>query len=261
MAPGWDLSQCVEAWEQVGLAGIGLTIAGVEAVGIDRTIEVLQSSRIQVAELMGLDPFDVVRPERFFAKLPRVLAQLDIAAILKADCVYACAGSRADVDWDMAADRLVDQIEALVPHLKQRGVRLALEPIHPLRQDLSFVNLASDVEDLLARLPDSSIGYVYDFWHLWWQRDAIEVARRTAPRVFSAQPSDHKPLTFRTPDRAVPGHGIAPVASLVQALEEGGFSGFYDLEILSPDNEERGYYQTLSEGVAGFADAVGGICD
>jgi sugar phosphate isomerase/epimerase len=136
-----------------------------------------------------------------------------------------------------------------------------LEPIHPIRQDLSFVNTAMDIEALLARLPDPSLGYVYDFWHLWWQRSAVEVARRTAGRVLSVQPSDHKAVTLRTLDRAVPGQGIAPVGALVQALEEGGYRGFYDLEVLSPDNDEKGYDRTLKETIAGFAEAVGGLRD
>jgi sugar phosphate isomerase/epimerase len=261
MAPGWDLAACVDGWQRAGLAGIGVTIDAVEAVGVDRAVDVLLSSGLKVANLQGLGPFDVLRPERFDEQLPGMLAFLDLAATLSADCVYACCGPRADLDWEIAADRLLAQVETLLPHIHERGVRLALEPIHPIRQDLSFVNVAADIEDLLARLPDPSVGYVYDFWHLWWQRNAVEVARRTARLVLSVQPSDHKAVTLRTLDRAVPGQGIAPVGALVQALEEGGYRGFYDLEVLSPDNDEKGYERTLQETIAGFAEAVGGLCD
>jgi sugar phosphate isomerase/epimerase len=261
MTPGWDLAQCVDGWRRAGLSGIGVTVDSVEAVGVDQAVEVLLSSGLEVANLQGMGPFDVVHPGRFDDQMPGMLAFLDLAATLGADCVYSTCGPRADIEWDMAADRLVDQVEALVPHLRQRGVRLALEPIHPIRQDLSFVNMAVDIEDLLARLPDPSVGYVYDFWHLWWQRDAMDVARRTAGRVFSAQPSDHKAVTLRTLDRAIPGRGIAPIGALVRALEDGGYRGFYDLEVLSPDNDEKGYDQTLKEAVAGFAEAVGGLSD
>jgi sugar phosphate isomerase/epimerase len=259
MAPGWDLAQCVEGWQRAGLSAIGVTGDSVDRVGIDRGVDVLLSSGLKVANFQGLGPFDVVHPERFYDQLPDMVAFLDVAVALRADCVYACCGARGDIEWEVAADRLIAQVEALLPHLRQRHVRLALEPIHPIRQDLSFVNLASDIEELLARLPDSSVGYVYDFWHLWWQRGAIDVARRTAGRVLSAQPSDHKAVTLRTLDRAVPGEGIAPVGALVRALEAGGYRGFYDLEVLSPDNEERGYDRTLQETIAGFAEAVGGL--
>jgi len=261
MAPRWDLAQCVDGWQRAGLSGIGVTVDSVEAVGVDRAVEVLLSSGLRVANLQGMGPFDVVHPGRFDDQLPGMLAFLDLAATLEADCVYSCCGPRADLEWDVAADRLITQVEALVPHLRERGVRLALEPIQPIRQDLSFVNTAADIEGLLARLPEQDVGYVYDFWHLWWQRDSMDVARRTAGRVFSAQPSDHKPVTLRTLDRAVPGRGIAPVGALVQALEGGGYRGFYDLEVLSPDNDEKGYDQTLREAVAGFAEAVGGLSD
>jgi sugar phosphate isomerase/epimerase len=261
MAPGWDVAQCVQGWQRAGLSGIGVTAYSVDAFGVDHAVEVLLSSGLEVANLQSLGPFDVVHPERFADQLPVMLGFLDLAARLRADCVYATCGGRGDMEWDVAADRLVAQVEALVPHLRERGLRLALEPIHPIRQDLSFVNLATDIEDLLARLPDPSVGYVYDFWHLWWQRGAVDVARRTAGRVFSVQPSDHKAVTLRTLDRAVPGRGIAPIGALVQALEGGGYRGFYDLEVLSPDNDERGYDLTLGETIAGFSDAVGGLSD
>ncbi len=259
MAPGWDLAECVDGWQRAGLAGIGVTMGAVQAVGVDRAVALLRSSDLQVANLQNLDPFHLEDPDRFAADLPRILAHLDLAATVKADCVYACCGPRGATDWSLAADRLTAQIEALLPHLHDRGVRLAVEPIHPIRQDLSFVNLATDVEDILARVPDPAVGYVHDFWHLWWQRDAPAVARRTAARVLSVQPSDHKAVTLRTLDRAVPGQGIAPVGDLVRALEDGGYRGFYDLEVLSPDNEARGYDRTLADSIAGFAQAVGGF--
>jgi sugar phosphate isomerase/epimerase len=259
MAPAWDLAQCVAGWRRAGLAAIGVTIDRVEALGVSRAVEVLLSSGLKVANLQGIDPFDVVHPERFDERLSRTLPYLDLASTLNADCVYACSGARGGLDWEVAADRLVAQVATLLPHLQERGVRLALEPIHPIRQDLSFVNLATDVEDILARVPDPSVGYVYDFWHLWWQRDAMAVARRTATRVVSVQPSDHKPVTLRTLDRAVPGQGIAPVGALLAALEGGGYSGFYDLEVLSPDNDEKGYDRALEETITGFAEAAGGL--
>jgi sugar phosphate isomerase/epimerase len=261
MAPRWTLAECVDGWRRAGLAGIGVTRPALERVGEREAVRILSSSGLRVASLQNLDPFDVVDPSRFDALLATTLHQLDLAAELRADCLYACTGPRGHLDWDEAADRLVEQVERLLPHLHDRGVRLAIEPIHPLRQDLSFLNTASDTVELVERVDDPAFGYVFDVWHLWWERAALELARRSAPLAFSVQVSDHKAVTMRTLDRAVPGAGVAPVAALVGALEAGGYRGLYDLEVLSDDNETRGYDETLAQSVRGFAEAAGGLED
>lgn len=260
VARNWTLAECIDGWQRAGLAGIGVTRPAVDAAGgFPAAAKLLKGSGLRVANLQNIDPFDVVTPERFDAMLPGALEYLDLAAEVEADCVYACCGPRGTLDWDQAADRLVDQIERLLPHLHDHGVRLAIEPIHPLRQDLSFVNLCADVMAVLDRVADPAVGYVHDFWHLWWERGAVDLARRSAGRVLSCQPSDHKAVTLRTLDRAVPGDGIAPVGRLVAALEEGGYQGMYDLEVLSDDNEGRGYDLTLRRSIDGFAACVGGL--
>src|SRR5205823_9717523 len=131
------------------------------------------------------------------------LEYLDIAAELQADCIYTTTGPRGQLTWDEAGQRVVDQTRRLLPALHERNLRLALEPIHPLRQDLTFLNLAGDTLDLLRQIDDPTVGYVFDFWHLWWQRPALELARTSAAQIFSVQVSAHKPATMRTLDRAM----------------------------------------------------------
>jgi sugar phosphate isomerase/epimerase len=257
MAPQWSLAECVAGWQRAGLAGIGVTRPSVTAVGEREAAAILRDSGLRIANWQNLDPFDVVHPERFDELLPETLHQLDLAAEVSADCLYACVGRRGSLQWDAAADRLVEQILRLVPELHDRGVRLAIEPIHPLRQDLSFVNLGSDAVSVVERVDDPAVGYVLDFWHLWWERGASELARDSARHVLSCQPSDHKAVTMRTLDRALPGAGIIPIGELVQALEDGGYRGMYDLEVLSDDNELRGYDETLRASIEGFEASVG----
>jgi sugar phosphate isomerase/epimerase len=261
MTPNWPLDKCIAGWHRAGLAGIGLPLALVEEAGVTKAVSTLRHSGLAVANLQNLDPFDIVAPERFEELLPRTCKRLDLAAELQADCIFAITGPRGSLDWDEASRRLVGQIEILIPELEERDVRLALEPIHPLRQDLSFINTATDIVAVLKTIGNPHVGYAFDFWHLWWERHAIELVQSWSNLIFSVQPSDHKAMTLRTLDRAVPGRGVAPVAELVVALETGGYSGFYDLEVLSDDNEAIGYDRTLSDAVSGFGMVAGGILD
>src|SRR5580658_2203492 len=99
MAPHWTLAECVDGWQRAGLAGIGVTRPYVQAVGEHEAVTMLRSSGLRVANWQNLDPFDVQDPERFDELLPETLHQLDLAAEVSADCVYACTGPRGSLQW------------------------------------------------------------------------------------------------------------------------------------------------------------------
>ncbi len=65
--------------------------------------------------------------------------------------------------------------------LHQRGVRLALEPVHPPRQDITFLNAAADTVDVVRAIDDPAVGCVFDTWHLWWEWGIEAIARSIAP--------------------------------------------------------------------------------
>lgn len=259
MASSWGLDECLLAWSKSGLDGIGLTrpLACSAPPGVLRAR--LESHGLRVSTLQNLDPFDVVEPRRSKVGSRETLKYLDLGAELGALCVMACVGPRGEKTVEEALQILETQLGALIPCLKERGLRLAIEPLHPLRQDLSFLNLAVDVVELLERIDSEHVGYAFDLWHLWWQRGIEETAARSASRIFCVQPSDHKAVTLRTWDRAIPGDGIIPIARLVKAIEGGGYGGFYELEILSDDNEAQGYETTLQMSMTAFSEVCESI--
>ena len=184
----------------------------------------------------------------------RSLQYLDVAVELGADCVYAATGPRGARSWSEAARHIVEQTVALLPELHARDLRLAIEPVHPLRQDITFLNTAADTIDVLEEIDDPSVGYVFDTWHLWWERGIEEPRGSSASRVFNVQVSDHKAKTMRTMDRAVPGAGIAPLGRLLHALADGGYRGWWDLEVISDDNAAVGYEVALATAVRALHD-------
>jgi len=246
MLPSWDLARCAERLAGLGFAGIGVTRSAVEALGRRASVAALSASGLAVANYQQVDMFDVVTPARI--DRARVLDDLDLAAEIGADCVYALAGPRGALAWNDAAGRLVEQIHDLLPELRGRRLRLALEPIHPLRQDLTFLSCLADVIDVLDLVDSPECGFVLDTWHVWWQRDVIDVIAANGPRMFSLQLSDHKPITLRTLDRAQLGDGIIPWGDLLNSIRASGYGGFFELEIISDDNEHVAY-----EGVLGTA--------
>jgi sugar phosphate isomerase/epimerase len=243
MLPSWDLATVVEHLTALGYRGVGLTRSTLESFGTAAGVALLQSSELVVTSYQQVDLFDVAEPDRIDRS--RLLHDLDVAAELGAQCVYALAGRRGPLPWETAIDALVGQIDAVLPAFADRGLVLALEPIHPLRQDLTFVSMFEDAIDVVDRVGSDRCGVVFDTWHVWWQRRALELLATCGKRLMSVQLSDHKAITLRTLDRAQLGDGIIPWPETLDAIMATGFDGCLDIEVISDDNESIGYDNVL----------------
>lgn len=244
MLPSWGVEECAERLPALGFSGISVTAAGVAAAGRTASGAAIRRSGLTVVSYQGIDLFDV-RDARNVDR-HAALTELDTAAELGAGCVYGLAGPRGDRSWPDAVAALVDQIGNWLPELRARRLALAIEPIHPLRQDLSFINTVDDVLDVIRRVDAPECGFVVDTWHLWWQRQAAELIAANGQHVHAVQLSDHKAITTRTMDRAQLGDGIIPWPEMLAAIGRSGYAGHVELEIIADDNEEVGYEPVLT---------------
>jgi sugar phosphate isomerase/epimerase len=185
--------------------------------------------------------------------MTQVRRALEWAHRLDADALFVISGPRDGASWEAAAAVYRDAYAALLPEATAAGLRLAVEVIHPLRQDLSFVNTLADAREI-ARAAGARGGYVLDFFHSAWERRFLAtIARDARRRVHAVQISDYKRGTTRTGDRALLGRGILPLATIVRTLERGGYRGWYETEIISDDLERIGYARALRQTRGAFA--------
>lgn len=242
----------MDAYSRLGIPALGLTKASVEDFGREKAVRIIKDAGLKVASYSGLGPLTGVDASAVKANVEAAERLLDTAAELGAACQYVVTGPKGDLDWEEAAARFKDCLAQVLPIARERNVPLAIEPVHPMRQDLTFVNTAADAFDLAESMDDSLVGYVFDFYHLWWSRDIFDVIRRSVNRIFTVQVSDQKRVTMRTMDRANVGEGVMPLPALVRALETAGYRGWYDMEVISDDNVEIGPDTTIERSIAGF---------
>jgi sugar phosphate isomerase/epimerase len=114
------------------------------------------------------------------------------------------------------------------------GTRLALEPLRTDGGlDLTIVSTLQETLDLIDEIAAPNIDVAYDLYHMWDTPDILAVTEANAGRIAAVHVCDWREPPRSAGDRLVPGDGTIDIPPIVGALERGGFSGWYDIEIFS----------------------------
>ncbi len=152
------------------------------------------------------------------------------------------AGSR---DLARARAQVVEGLALLREHARGAGVRLALEPLHPMyagdRSCLNTIDQALDMADALE--PDPSLaptlGVAVDVYHVWWDPSlAAAVLRAGASRrLFAFHVCDWLvPTRDLLTDRGMMGDGVIDIPHVRGLVEAAGYEGLVEVEIFSEAN-------------------------
>ncbi len=175
-------------------------------------------------------PQDVDERVDLMCRSVRRLAPFEPAAIV---VITGSGDGRAPADARRAAVEGLRRVASLAGEL---GTRLSLEP---QRNDLvpgrSLVTTIPEALELVAEVGEPAIDVLYDVYHLWDTPDIVELTERHAQEFGGVHVCDWRPETRGFMDRVLPGDGLIDLPALLGALDAGGYSGWYDLEIFSDD--------------------------
>jgi sugar phosphate isomerase/epimerase len=162
------------------------------------------------------------------------------------------AGSRA---------RVRDAIGELVPHARDAGVTLAIEPLHPLyATDRCVVSTLAQALDLAEPFPPSEVAVTVDTFHVFWDPGAIGAIERAGRegRIATYQVCDWKtPLAADVLlSRHYPGDGMIDFAALTRAVEATGYDRDIEVEIFHADIWARDPRDVLEETAQAFEKVV-----
>ena len=92
-------------------------------------------------------------------------------------------GPPATKDLALARDTIERGIEALLPHANEHGVRLGIEPLHPMMiGERSAITTLGEALDIAERIGDPGVGVVIDVYHTFWDPQLAEnIARARGP--------------------------------------------------------------------------------
>lgn len=250
----WSLPELAEGCVKAGIGQVGLWRAPVQAYGVERTARLLSGAGLTVTSLCRGGFLTALDPAGRAAALDDNRRAIDEAAALTTDTLVLVSGGLPPGSRDLygARERVAEALAELAPYAAERGVRLAIEPLHPMfASDRCVVSTLTQALDLAERFPAEQVGVVVDTYHVWWDdRAPAQIARAGAGgRIHSFQLADWiTPLPAGVLlGRGQLGEGSVDFRTLRAEVEAAGFDGPIEVEIFNETLWARDGAEVLAE--------------
>ena len=237
----WTLQQCCDAYAREGFAGVSVwrnVVAPEEGgVGLDEAAKIVKGSGLQVPAYVRGGFFPAGDPEKRQAAIDHNKVLLDEAQALGADQVVLVVGAVPGMPLAEARKHVQDGIAACLPHAQATGVKLSIEPLHPMYAgDKSCINRMAEAREICEALQSKMLGIALDVYHVWWDPD-LEIEIRLAGEqgtLLGYHICDWRLETrHMLTDRGLMGDGCIDIAGITQMVRATGFNGLAEVEVFS----------------------------
>lgn len=234
------LAEALQVAVEAGLTWVGLWRDRIEEVGTAEAVALVRRSGLAVSSLCRggfLTAADAAGQQQALEDNRTAVQQ---AQALDTSELVLVVGGLPEGDHDLVAarQRVADRLADLVPYAREHGVRLALEPLHPMyAADRAVLSTLGQALDLASPYPSAEVGVVVDTFHVWWDPQLAEQVARAGRehRIAAYQVCD-----FNLPiaadallSRGMMGDGVVDFASITRLLADAGYEGPVEVEIFN----------------------------
>lgn len=233
----WDLEQCVAYYRQTGIKGISVWRNVLEGRDLNSVRKLLADN--------GMEPVSLVRGG-FFASADREKREMAIrdnllairqAHEIGAPMLVLVCGADPVQPLEQSREQIRDGIGRVLGEAVERGIRLAIEPLHPMyAADRSAIVTLGQASDMVEEIGSELVGVAVDVFHLWWDPELENQISRCGEmgKLFAFHLCDWKPdMEEMLNDRGLMGEGCIDLKRIRGWMEEAGFDGYHEAEIFS----------------------------
>ena len=249
-----SMPELVDACLALGVPGVGLWREPVQSYGVEATAKLVRDAGLAVTTLCRGGFFTAIDPAERAAALDDNRRAIDEAATLGTEVLVLVSGGlpAGSTDLHGARERIADALAELGPYAEQHGVRLAIEPLHPMyAADRCVVSTLTQALDLAERFPAHQVGVTVDTYHIWWDDNAAaQIARAGAGgRIHTFQLAD---WTTPLPAGVLNGRGQLGDGSIDMRewkghVEAAGYTGPIEVELFNDGLWARDGREVLEE--------------
>ncbi|MDQ5862963.1 MAG: sugar phosphate isomerase/epimerase [Actinomycetota bacterium] len=238
----WTLAQAVEGCVRAGIPAIGPWRDRVEEAGLDKAAKLIKDAGLRVSSLCRGGFLTAADAEGQAVALADNRAAILEAVALDTRELFLVVGGLAPGEKDVVAarQRVADRLADLVPFASENGIRLVLEPLHPMyAADRAVISTLGQALDLATPFDAQSVGVAVDTFHVWWDPELkaqIERAGREG-RIASYQVCDFNMPIAADPllSRGFMGDGVIDFATISTWVRDAGYTGDIEVEIFNQE--------------------------
>jgi len=231
----WNIEEAAKNYSAGGVKGITVWRDTLTGRNIKQTGEMLRQHGLQVVSLCRGGFFPAKDLTRRLAAIEDNRRAINEAFELGTKLIVLVCGADPAQPLEDSRKQIFDGISAILPDAKDAGVKLAIEPLHPMYADTrSAINTMAQANDLAETLNSHWTGVAVDVYHVWWDPQLEKEIERCGrnKKLLAFHVCDWKsPTVDMLNDRGLMGEGCIPVRKIRSWVETAGFSGFIEVEI------------------------------
>jgi sugar phosphate isomerase/epimerase len=233
----WKIEEAAKNYAAAGVKGITVWRDALEGRNLKQTGKMLLEHDLTIVSLCrgGFFPHkDLSKRKMAIDDNRKAIVE---AAVLGTSMLVLVCGADPSQALEESRKQIRDGIAAIIPEASAAGVKLTIEPLHPMYADTrSAINTLSQANDMAEELNSPWVGVAFDVYHLWWDPFLEKEIKRCGENgnLAAFHICDWKvPTTDLLLDRGLMGEGCIPVKQIRSWVETAGFKGFNEVEIFS----------------------------
>lgn len=235
----WSFDEAVARYAEAGVGGITVWRDSLDGQDAAQAGERIRAQGLEVVSYVRGGFFAAATDAERRWAIDDNKRMIDEAAALGAPLIVLVVGATPRQPLGTSRQQIRDGLEAVLPYAEAAGVKLGIEPLHPVyADDRSAINTLAQANDLAESFRSPSLGVVVDVYHLWWDPHLeTEIARcGRNGHLFAYHICDWKtPTEHLLLDRGLMGEGCIDLRTIRGWVEEAGFTGFNEVEIFSSE--------------------------
>lgn len=229
-----NLPEAVKACRQHEIPAIGVWRNKLQELGTSKSAKLLRESSLKVSSLCRGGFFPAATKEERVAKIEDNRQAILEAAEIGAPILVLVCGGLNGCSISEARKMIADGIGEVARDAKNAGVKIGIEPLHPMfAADRSIICSLNEANDLAEQF-DETVGVIVDVFHLWFDAQIYREIERAGKRILGFHVSDWcVPLPDVLLSRAMMGDGVIELKKLQTAVEKAGYDNLIEVEIFN----------------------------
>ena len=254
----WNIEEAARHFSAAGVKGITVWRDALEGRNIRQTGKMLLDRALTIVSLCRGGFFPAKDIGKRKSAIDDNRRAIDEAAELGAPMVVLVCGADPSQSLEDSRKQIRDGIAELIPYTSPAGIKLAIEPLHPMYADTrSAINTMKQANDMAEELNSPWVGVAVDVYHVWWDPTLEQEIKRCGENghLMAFHICDWKvPTADMLLDRGLMGEGCIPVKQIRSWVEAAGFNGFNEVEIFSVTHWKENQSEYLRKIITAYRD-------